>query len=369
MSAAGSRPTRGERARARRRRARLSFAVALVLVAGAVLGVRTVLSAGERGARSPARGTASPAAASEAPPTSPAPTSPSPSPSPQRGRLLIHGTGDVNLDGGYIPNLRANGYGYAWSGLDGLFRRDDLTIVNLECSVSTLGSPQPKQFTFRADPASLPAMREAGVEVANLGNNHAYDYGPDALLDTREHLLANDIAPVGAGKDERQATEAAYFDLSGWRVAVVGIGNVVEPEPQSVAAPGHPGVACNDDIACMTRAVERAGADADLVFVTIHWGVELFPEPNAFQVEIAHALIDAGADGIFGHHSHRLGPVGTHRGRPIFWSLGNFVWPNFSAAGSTTGVGEITVSPKGKVTGRIIPAFIEAAGHPVLRGA
>jgi poly-gamma-glutamate capsule biosynthesis protein CapA/YwtB (metallophosphatase superfamily) len=250
-----------------------------------------------------------------------------------------------------------------------LFRRDDLTVVNLECPVSNGGTLVPKEFNFRGDPAALPAMREAGVEVANLGNNHAYDYGPEALLDTRKNLAENGIAAVGAGKDEAEATEAALFEIDGWRIAVVGIGNVVDPEPESVAGRGHPGVACNDDVECMVGAIRRAGQVADLVFVTIHWGVELHPEPNAFQVEIAHALIGAGADGIFGHHSHRLGSVDNYKGKPIFWSLGNFVWPNFSTAGSTTAVAEVVVSPRGKVTGRLIPAFIESAGHPVVRGA
>ena len=78
-------------------------------------------------------------------------------------------------------------------------------------------------------------------------------------------------------------------------------------------------------------------------------------------------MIDAGADVIFGGHSHRLQPVDTYKGRPIFYSLGNFVWPNFSISGSTTGVAEVTVSPKGRFTARLIPAFIEAPGHPVLR--
>jgi poly-gamma-glutamate synthesis protein (capsule biosynthesis protein) len=80
-------------------------------------------------------------------------------------------------------------------------------------------------------------------------------------------------------------------------------------------------------------------------------------------------MIDAGADAIFGHHSHRLQPMGRYKGRPIFWSLGNFVWPNFSVEGSTTAVAEVTVKPNGKVTGRLIPAYIESDGHPVITGS
>jgi Bacterial capsule synthesis protein PGA_cap len=301
------------------------------------------------------------------PSSSPSP-SPSPSPTVARGGLVIHGAGDTNVDPNYIPNFQRYGYGWAWTGLNGLFKHDDLTIVNLECAVSDLGSKVPKRFNFRGDPAALPAMREAGVDVANMGNNHAYDYGPVALLDERRNLIRNHIAPVGAGKDAREATKAALFERNGWKIAVVGIGNVVEPEPAAVAGPGHPGVACNDSIECMTDAVERADRLADIVIVVIHWGVELHPEPNAFQLQIAHALIDAGADTILGHHSHRLGSLGFYRGRPIFWSLGNFVWPSHSTAGSTTGVGEVRVSPKGRFRASILPAYIEASGHPVLGG-
>jgi poly-gamma-glutamate synthesis protein (capsule biosynthesis protein) len=289
-------------------------------------------------------------------------------PSPARGELVIHGTGDVNVDPSYIPNLATYGHEYAWSGLGGLFRRDDLTIINLECAVSALGTAVPKQFNFRGDPAALPVMRAAGVEVANLGNNHAYDYGPEALIDTRKNLIANDIAPVGGGRDEREATQPALFEIDGWTVAVVGIGHVVEPE-SATAGPGHPGVACNDDVACMTGAIERASELADLVFVSIHWGIELETQPSAETVALAHAFVDAGADAIFGHHSHRLNPMGTYKGRPIFWGLGNFVWPDHSVEGATTAVAEVRVSPAGKLTGRLLPAFIESAGHPVLRNA
>lgn len=312
------------------------------------------------------------AAARSSPPTarSPSPThaSPSPSPSPTRGTLLIHGTGDVNLDSNYVSSLESRGYGHAWSGLAGLFKRDDLSVVNLECAVSTLGTPVDKDFTFRADPAALPAMRKAGVEVANLGNNHSGDYGPEALLDSRRNLLRNDISPVGVGRDEEQANEPAIFEVDGWTVAVLGFGGVV-PTPDWVAGPDHPGMADGDDITTMVRAVKAADEVADLVIVAIHWGVELDTEPRPEDVERAFAMIDAGADAIFGSHSHRLQPMGRYKGRPIFWSLGNFVWPSFSVEGSTTAVAEVTVTPKGKVTGRLIPAYIESSGHPVLTGS
>ncbi len=299
-------------------------------------------------------------------PTLSATPQPSPPP-PPKGRLLIHGTGDVNLDPSYIPALATEGYGHAWSGLRGLFRRDDLTVVNMECPVSDLRDPLGKKFVFLCDPAALPFARRAGVEVANLANNHGYDHGPEALLDSIRNLRASGIAPVGAGRSPRRALKPTVVDIEGWRVAVLGFGMVIDP-PEQVAAPGHPGTAAGHDTAAMLRAIRAADRTADIVIVTIHWGVELDTQPRPEQVELGHAFVRAGADAIFGHHAHRLQPLEHYRGRPIFWGLGNFVWPNFSAEGSITAVAEVAVRPDGGVRGRLLPAHIESAGHPVLTG-
>ncbi|MGH2690955.1 MAG: CapA family protein [Actinomycetota bacterium] len=293
---------------------------------------------------------------------------PSPSPSPTaepRDTLVIHGTGDVNLDPSYISSFVSNGYGYAWSGLGDLFRRDDLTIVNLECPASDVGTIIKKEFNFRCDPDALPAMRQAGVEVANQANNHGYDYGPDALLDSVANLRRSGIEAVGAGRNDRAALAPAILDVGGWSVAVLGFGMVVDP-PESVAGPGHPGIAAGHDTTAMLRAVRDAERAVDLVIVTIHWGVELDTQPRTDQVELGHAFVAAGADIVFGHHSHRLQPVTHHQGRPIFWGLGNFVWPDFSVEGATTAVARAVVKPDGTVRGRLLPAYIEASGHPVL---
>jgi poly-gamma-glutamate capsule biosynthesis protein CapA/YwtB (metallophosphatase superfamily) len=286
---------------------------------------------------------------------------------PPRQRLVIHGAGDVNLDPNYIPALRANGWDHAWSGLEGLFAEDDLTVVNLECPVSDRGAIVEKQFNFRCDPAALPAARQAGVEVVNLANNHSGDYGPQALLDSLGHTRAADLLPVGVGANAAAAAEPAIVEVGGWTIAVLGFGGVI-PSGDWLAGRNRPGMADGDDIESMTAAIRAADARADLVFVTIHWGAELETEPQSGDVARAHAMIDAGADGIFGHHAHRLQPMGTYQDRPIAWGLGNFVWPSLSAAGSRTAVAEVVVEPDGTVTGCLLPAEIVSSGHPVLTG-
>ncbi|MGZ8598709.1 MAG: CapA family protein [Actinomycetota bacterium] len=292
-------------------------------------------------------------------------TTPPPSPAPPKEALVIHGTGDVSLDPSYIPALAANGYAWAWSGLDGLFERDDLTIINHECPSTDLVAPIPKTFSFRCDPAALAAAYRSGVEVANLANNHGFDQGPEGLLDSIRNVRRAGIVPVGAGATADEADAPAYVDVGGWRIAIVGIGEVLDPIDQ-VAIGDEPGTSVGHDFARALRAIREAERSADLVLVTIHWGVELDTQPRDYQIEEARAMIDAGADAIFGHHAHRLQPMDTYRGRPIFYGLGNFVWPNFSVEGSTTAVAEVRVSADGRVRGRLLPAFIESPGHPVL---
>lgn len=298
--------------------------------------------------------------------TSPTTTAPEPTTTtePPKGGLVIHGVGDVNLDSGYIPTLATEGFDFAWSGLGDLFLSDDLTVVNLECSPSPLGDPEPKAFNFRC-PDGHEEMASAGVEVANLGNNHSQDFGKEAMLDGINRLRAVGIDPVGAGSDATRASIFAPYQLNGWRVAVLGFGGI-RPHDGWIATADEAGMADGDTIESMVAAVEAADAWADWVVVSVHWGVELDPSPRPEDIERAQAMIAAGADVIFGHHPHRLQPFEMVDGRPVAWSLGNFVWPAFSAAGAETAVARVEITPQGEIGGCLLPARIEPSGHPVL---
>ena len=296
-----------------------------------------------------------PATTTSAPPTT---TAPAP------GWVTIHATGDVNLDPGYIPALASNGYEWAWSGLDGLFLDDDLTLVNLECSPSSLGAAEDKEFVFQC-PDGLAEMRAAGVEIANLGNNHSQDYGKEALLDGIRNLESVGVVPVGAGRTAAVAAIPALFDVNGWRIAVVGFGGI-RPHDGWIATSDQAGMADGDTIESMVATVEAAASVSDFVVVSVHWGVELDTTPRDDDVARAEAMVAAGADVVFGHHPHRLQPLEIVQERPVFWSLGNFVWPEMSTASATTGVARVLISPEGDVTGCLIPALIESSGHPVL---
>lgn len=286
---------------------------------------------------------------------------------PPKETLVIQGTGDVNLDPEYIPALAANGYDYAWAGLDGVFLEDDLTVINLECAPTDTPNPQPKEFVFRCPTESLASLLPAGVEVANLGNNHSGDHGPAGFVEGTANLIAAGVAPVGAGANLSEAGAPALFEIKGWTVAVLGFGGVY-PTTAWFATEDGPGMRNGDDIPSMVEAVAAADAVADVVVVSIHWGVELDTEPQPDDVERAEAMIEAGADVVFGHHAHRLQPLEIVNDSAVFWGLGNFVWPRFSTAGSTTGVARAVIHPDGTIEACLIPAFIENSGQPVLTG-
>jgi len=280
---------------------------------------------------------------------------------------VIHGTGDVAVDPVYIPSLASEGWDHAWSGLDGLFLEDDLTVINLECVPSDIGAALDKDFVFRCPTETLPSIEANGVDVANLGNNHSGDYGKDALVDGRDNLVAAGIGAVGAGRTADEAAEPALFEVNGWKVAVIGFGGVA-PNESWYATADSPGMSNGDDTPSMVTAVAAASAVADIVVVTVHWGMELDTSPRPDDIERADAMIEAGADIIFGHHPHRMQPLEMINDAAVFWSLGNFVWPHNSVASATTAVARVVVAPDGTLEACLIPAYIETDGHPVLTG-
>lgn len=182
----------------------------------------------------------------------------------------------------------------------------DLFIVNLECAVSERGErwPDPsKQFFFRAPPAAVEQLHQVGVGCVTLANNHALDYGPDALLDTLTHLDAAGIAHTGAGRDEHEARRPALLDLPGGRLAVVG---VTDHPAEFAATRGRPGVAFAD----LERGVPGwlhdliGGVEADVVLVTPHWGPNMVPAPVPHVRAAASTLRQAGATVVAGHSAH-----------------------------------------------------------------
>ena len=284
-----------------------------------------------------------------------------------RGRLVVHHVGDVSLDPGYLPTLGTLGYDAVWDGIRDTFAEGDLVLANLECAPTRGGVPQDKQFVFRCELDALPAMREAGVDVVSLANNHSGDYGIPAMVEGVDNVEEAGIIAVGVGANETEAYAPRVVEVAGWRIAILGFGGVV-PEPSWTARGDLPGQATGYDPARMAEAVAAARDDADLVIAPVPGGAEGALEPRPEDIVKAEAMIAAGADVVFGHHAHRLQPLEEVDGAPVFWNLGNFVWPRLSQAGATTAVAEWIIDPDGTVTACLLPAEIDQRGVPAPTG-
>jgi poly-gamma-glutamate capsule biosynthesis protein CapA/YwtB (metallophosphatase superfamily) len=183
----------------------------------------------------------------------------------------------------------------------------DAFVLNLECCISDRGHPYPdprKPFFFRAPPIAAQHLAELGVNAVTLANNHALDYGPNALLDTVAHLKAAGIAAVGAGADLETARAPLILRCGGLRIRLVGL---ADHPADHAAGPDRPGIAFADlrqDAPDWVLAAVSPGPDADLTLATPHWGPNMVAEPRPHVRRAARALLGAGASLIAGHSAH-----------------------------------------------------------------
>ena len=204
-----------------------------------------------------------------------------------------------------------------------LFASADLRIANLECVVATTGQPAAKNYTFRAHPRVLPVLRRH-LDGVTLANNHSGDYGRAAFAQMLGLLRAQGLGQAGGGMNLAQAHTPWIVERQGLRIAILSYNEFM---PRSFEADHDaPGVAWSEDEQVLAdiraaRAVHRA----DLVIPFMHWGWENERTANARQRQLARAMIEAGADAVIGGHPHVTQDVDTHLGKPIVYSVGNFI--------------------------------------------
>ncbi|RHW27427.1 CapA family protein [Nocardioides immobilis] len=249
-------------------------------------------------------------------------------------------TGDLMLVRG-VPDPVA-----ALAPMRGLLRSADLTVGNLESTLSTNGEPTQGGDSFGGSPALVPILRGAGFDALSLANNHAGDYGTTALVETVATLASSPVVPFGAGPTVREASRPAVLEAGGTRFAFVGFNAIGEtpmatsegPGALSVRMPPRTGPLVRADLARVTRIVSQAGEDADAVVVLPHWGTQYTHTPEPIQREVARELVAAGADLVAGGHPHWVQGVDAVDGVPVLHSLGNFVFDMRSPVQTLEGV-------------------------------
>jgi poly-gamma-glutamate synthesis protein (capsule biosynthesis protein) len=212
----------------------------------------------------------------------------------------------------------------------------DIRVANLECVVASGGSADAnKPWTFRAHPRAV-AVLKRHLDAVSLANNHSGDYGPEAFGEMLDLLSRAKVGVFGGGRNLAEAHAPLVVERKGLRIALLGYDEFF---PRSFEADtDKPGVAWSEDEQVRRDIVAaRSVYHADLVIPFMHWGSEHEPLANARQRALARLMIDAGADAVIGSHPHVTQDVETYRGKPIVYSLGNFVFDGFSDEDNNTG--------------------------------
>jgi len=239
--------------------------------------------------------------------------------------------GDVMLGRLVNEALKEMPPDYPWGNTLPLLRGADFRFCNLECAISDDGEPwsaSPKEFHFRSDAKNVGVLLAAKMDAVSLANNHALDFGYDALLDMLEIFDRAGIAHAGAGRTLKDAERAAALEILGTKIGIIAF---TDNEPGWEATSDTPGifyvpVDLEDKRAKrLLELVKETKKRADLLIVSAHWGPNWGYQPPPKHVPFAHALSDAGADVVFGHSAHVFRGVEIYRSRPIVYCAGDFV--------------------------------------------
>jgi poly-gamma-glutamate synthesis protein (capsule biosynthesis protein) len=281
--------------------------------------------------------------------------------------------------------------------LDAL-RASDAAFINFEAPLTRDGAAALKMSNLRADPAvALELANDFGAPVVALANNHMLDYGATGLRDTLAALDDAGLEHAGAGGNLAEALRPVVRTIGGARVAFLSVAATLPPGSEATAdRPGiapirvrssyeidhvllaeQPGTAPQvrtaaneEDVAAVRAAIREAGSLADWVIVAVHWGVTtrmITPFQGViadYQPPLARALIDAGADAIVGHHSHRLDGIEFHRGKPILYGLGNFIFASPAFRWGLETVAARLVFDANGVRVRLLPFLLTTKGFP-----
>ncbi len=234
--------------------------------------------------------------------------------------------GDVML-GRYIAKvMKSRGAGFPFERVRAGLRGYDIVLGNLEAGIAEDASEPffpDKPYNFHASSAAAPALREAGFTVLCLANNHALDFGPDELRLTGASLDRQGISRFGAGKDITEARKPCVIAVKGLKVGFLGYGTA--HSPKVYARKSAPGIA-PIEAGSVEHDIRALRESVDILVVSYHWGMEYEQQPTRSQRELAHRTIDWGADLVIGHHPHVMQGIELYKGKPIAYSLGNFVF-------------------------------------------
>jgi poly-gamma-glutamate synthesis protein (capsule biosynthesis protein) len=252
------------------------------------------------------------------------------------------------LDRGTKSTINRNGAAFLFENIKPVLRSVDFSVANLECVMAdTCLRPLNKRFVFRGNPELLSTIRESGISHLNLANNHSFDYGAEGVRQTVANLNTYGIQPIGVKAKNSASYLPVIIEKDEIHVAIFS----------SCLLEQHDSLICNENASVLSdkiRAFKKIHPTY-LVFVCLHWGIEVQPTPTPVQIEQAHLMIDAGADAIVGHHPHVVQTIENYKGKYIFYSIGNFIFDNNYPPGNIGILGVFSFSNKGIASIDITP--------------
>jgi poly-gamma-glutamate synthesis protein (capsule biosynthesis protein) len=235
--------------------------------------------------------------------------------------LTIYAVGDIMLgeqalcyNFGVKSIIKNKGADYLFKDVKDIFRNGDIVFGNLEAPISIHTDKNGfKSNFFRAEPNVIEGLKNANFNVLSVANNHIMEHGDRAFLSTVSLLKENNITPVGV------ANKTEILEIDGYKIAIMAYSFIED----FISKPLYNKISSEMRI---LEDVKNIRSSVDLVIVSLHWGYEYIPFPSPEQVEIGRKLIDCGAEIILGGHPHVLQSYEIYRGKPIAYSLGNFIF-------------------------------------------
>lgn len=234
--------------------------------------------------------------------------------------------GDLLLDRGVRERIEYLGiHSLFHPTIDSVFAESDIVIANLECPATEIEEPINKKFIFRADPEWLMVLKEHKITHLNMANNHSMDQGRKGLVDTEKNIIKNGLIPLGFGDNLKEACKGQLIASCPRKVYVFS--SLQVPSENWPFLENKPCV-CEDSFDSIAKRIKKIKViePNSVIIVQLHWGAEHTIKPLTSQKQQAYALIDSGADVIIGHHTHTIQSIEFYKGKPIYYSIGNFIF-------------------------------------------
>ena len=274
----------------------------------------------------------------------------SPSTAARKSRdVIINVVGDIHGESAIkreaIPALKIH------------FADGDLNIFNLETAVTNHDVKEEKEYNFKTSSTFLKSLKSVGLNLANIANNHSYDYGLKGFEDTLKNLDRTGLDYVGGGLNSSAAYEGQIYTIKGLRIGILGIAKV-NGGPESIATRDKAGTTNGYDNISTEQAITQLRAASDVVIILTHWGEEGSFCPRPSERSSAKKWSALGADIILGSHTHTLQPVILENNKLTAYSMGNFIFYSSKMENRSTGILKIRITPKKRISYTIQPMLI-----------